>query len=215
MNLVDMRTRFTEHVSDLSNDLDDGDIDAYLNRAYRYVIPADVGGEFSEGLWNLDTTIGTDAYAYAEEVIAPNGEAAWINSYKDGGGSTIAQSTKFLDVETDRAVFEYADRDTSASGKPSAILFHGRQVILSPIPDLAYIIKIPIRGGPSADLSNDGINNDIHALASITAAASEFLAESEDAAGFAREQALYESYKSRLHVYAQARPNARRWKRSF
>ncbi len=216
MNLATMRTRFNEHVSDLSNDLDDAAIDAYLNRAYRYVIPSDVGGEFSEGLWELQTTTGTASYDYAAHVIAPNGEAAWIDSYRNISGVVIPDSLTFLDIETNRAVFEYADRyDVGTTGRPTAVLFYGLQVLLSPVPDNSYIVKIPVRMGPSEDLTAAGIVNDIHALAAITSAAVEFLAESEDAEGATREQALYEGYKQRLIRKSQVRPNARRWKRSF
>ncbi len=216
MNLATMRTRFAEHVSDLSSDLSDSDIDAYLNRAYRYVIPSDVGGEFSEGTWELTTEIGTDVYPYASHVIAPNGESAWINSYVNGSGSTIADQLQFLGTETNRTVFEYADRyDAPSTGRPNACLFYARQVFLTPVPDTAYIVKIPVRMGPSSDLPDAGIVNDNHALAAVTSAAIEFLVESEDADGVMREEALYQRYKQRLNVAAQARPNARRWKRSF
>jgi hypothetical protein len=211
-----MRTRFTEHVSDLSNDLADADIDEYLNRAYQYTIPADVGGEFSEGFWKLTTVIGTDTYVYGANIIAQNGEAAWINSYYDAVPAIQSIAQQFLDVETDRAVFQHSDRtDPPVSGRPTSILFYGREVTLSHTPDLAYVIKVPCRAGPEDPLDSLGIPNDIHAMASVTAAALEFLAEAEDEDGAMREQALYESYRSRLNVYAQARPNSRRRKRSF
>lgn len=215
MNQTTMRTRFEEHVSDLSSDLDDAAIDEYLNRAYQYVIPADVGGEFNETTWELQAAAGTDTYDYASHVVAPNGESAWIKSYMNGA-VLVEDILTFLDIETSHAVFEYADRyGTASQSRPSSALFYGRQVILSPVPDLDYIVNIPSRGGPSAGLTATGIENDIHAMATVTSAASEFLAESEDAEGFTREDGLYQRYLARLHVYAQARPNARRPKRSF
>lgn len=218
MNLVSMRERFAEHASDLAGDLSDGNVDSYLNRAYRYIIPSDVGGEFNESLWELTCVIGTDTYDYADNVIAPKGDGAWIDSYYNTAATPVEVdlSRTFLDIETNRSVFEYADRyENQNQGRPTSILFYGRQVLLTPVPDLAYVVQIPVRGGPSADLTTTGITNDIHALATVTAAAAEFLAESEDAEGVNRESALYNSYLKRLHVMAQARPNGRRWKRSF
>ena len=218
MNLVNMRERFTEHVSDLASDLTDADVDAYLNRAYRYVIPTDVGGEFNEVIWFLVTQPQVDTYEYAANVIAPNGEAAFINSHylTTDPASLTSLDTTFLTTETNRAVFEYADRLSLTSlGRPTAVLFYGRTAILSPVPDSYYIVKIPVRGGPSADLNTTGIANDLHAMATVTAAATEFLVEAEDADGVNRESALYQSYIKHLHVMAQARPNSRRWRRSF
>ena len=76
-------------------------------------------------------------------------------------------------------------------------------------------MKIPARGGPSADLVTAGIVNEVHAQAVLHSAAAEYLIEVEDQDGHAREMAAYTKNRNLLLVYAQTRPNQRRRKRSF
>lgn len=216
MNLDTMRTLFRKHVAGLADDDENTEVETYLNRAYRYAIPADIGGELRETLWQLQCTAGTNSYDYDAHIIAPNGESAWIESYGTVGGSTTEVGLTFLDWETDYTTWKFWDEaDTNSQARPSSILLYGRKVYLSPIPDEDYIVNIPARGGPSADLTDTGLTNDLLAQAVITMAAKEFLAEQEDVDGAMREKALYEQHKSHLQVYAQGRPNQRRPARSF
>lgn len=215
MNLATMRTTFKAHTSGLADSLSDVEVDAYLNRAYRYVIPADLGGEYQETLWQLATTIGQATYDLPANIVAVNQGAAWIDSY-DSGAGTISVGLRMLDWETDYTAYYFWDRLASSSnGRPDTILAYGRQVILNPAPDLAYTVQIPARGGPTADLGVTGIENDLHALAVVTAAAWEYLGESEDHEGMNREGGLYEKYKGLLQTYAQGRPEERFPARSF
>ena len=215
MNLVTMRERFTEHVSDLASDLSTSSVDEYLQRAYLYVIPMDVGGEFSEQVWSLFLLTGQDTYEYARYVVSVTTESAWI----DQGGETnpaLSIPRTFLNVYTNRTVFEiYGNQELASPARPTSVLFYGRELIVSPTPDMNYILKVPIRGGPTVGLTSTGIENNVHAMAVVTAAASEFLIESEDEAGVNRESALYQSYLKRLHVMAHGRPNKRRRARSY
>lgn len=217
MNLATMRVQFNEHTADLANALTDAEVDVYLNRAYRYVIPADVGGELSETLWELQTATGIESYDYATHIIAPKADAAWIESYTENGELTQnAFPIRFLDVETDRSVWTWSDRlSNGGNAVPSSALFWGRKVYLSPKPDRDYIVKIPARGGPSSDLGTSGLTNEVHAKAVVHAATADFLALVEDASGVQRESALYQRYRELLYSYAQSRPNHRRVKRSF
>lgn len=215
MNLANMRSLFRRHVSGLADDETDGDVDTYLNRAYRYSIPADIGGELQETIWELQCVVGTSSYDYAAHIIAVNQEAAWIESEVTGGVTTAVGLT-FLDVETSYTTWKFWDEsDDSGQSLPSSILFYGRKVYLSPAPDKGYIVKIPARGGPSADLASSGLDNELMAMATITMAAKEYLAENEDLESAQIKKALYEQYKSYLQPYAHGRPNKRRPARSF
>lgn len=215
MNLDTMRTLFKSHVAGLADDETSTGIERYLNRAYRYSIPADIGGELRETIWQLQGEAGTSEYDYDAHIIAPNGEAAWIESYGTIGGSTTSVGLTFLDWETDYTVWKFQDAQSGDNALPSSILAYGRKVYLNPTPDEDYIVNIPSRGGPSSDLTSTGLTNDLMALAVITMAAKEYLAENEDVDGAMREKSLYEQHKSHLQAYAQGRPNQRRPARSF
>lgn len=210
MNLAAMRTDFLEAVAGVSDVVEEGTIDAYLNRAYQFQIPADIGGEISETVWELETTADTRVYDYPAPMMGVRGDA-WLSEVA-GDPQQI-----FLDVCYDRAQFEdrYADPDPTETGMPTAILFYGRQVTLNPTPDAAYTVSIPIRGGSTTALASGGLSNELLARAVIQLAARDFCGDSGDEVTEARLSASYEKVKDLLMTQAHTRPKARRPARSF
>lgn len=210
MNLAAMRTDFLEVMGGVSDTIDEATIDAYLNRAYQFQIPADIGGELSENVWTLTCVASTRVYDYPEPMMGVKGDA-WISN--DG---TDPQQI-FLAVCYDRAQFEdrFADPDPSTTGMPTSVLFYGRQATLNPTPDAAYVITIPIRGGSTTVLADAGIANDLLARGVIHAAARDFSGDTGDEVNEARLSASYERIKDLLMTQAHTRPKARRPARSF
>lgn len=230
MNLATMRTKFAQHTSDLASAVSDEEIDAYLNRAYRFVIPADIGGSFSEGIWTLltdnalDGAAGRNTYPIPDYVIDPDGKGVFIDAYTDSGSNVQPYSVTFLDIETDYGTWVYADRDSVTQGTsvtrgvPESILFNGREVRFSPIPDRTYHVKIPCNMGPQValgEVDDSGIGNDAHAMAVVTSAASEFLAEIGNGEEFSIQSSLYDGYRKILQIHAHSRRDSRDWNRSF
>jgi hypothetical protein len=208
MNVETMRVRFRTIAAGLADSLSDGEIDAFLNRAYQFDIPAAIDGEISETTWDLTTSIGVDEYAYPSNVIAPR-ENAWI---------TDANSSIPLWVTSNPVVFEdrWADPTGAAPARPIAVLFYGRVARFSPVPDAAYTIEIPARGGPATALTDGSvIANDTHAMCVVHAALSEFFTEIEAGELFATNSAAVERYASRLMTISRARPKSRTPARSF
>ncbi len=208
MNVETMRVRFRTIAAGLADSLSDGEIDAFLNRAYQFDIPAAIDGEISETTWDLTTSNGVDEYAYPANIIAPR-ENAWI---------TDSNSSIPLWVTSNPVVFEdrWADPTGAATARPIAVLFYGRSARFSPVPDAAYTIEIPARGGPATALSDGSvIANDTHAMCVVHAALSEFFTEVEAGELFATNSAAVERYASRLMTISRARPKSRTPARSF
>ena len=211
MNLVTMRQRFADHISDLDGDLTDPDIDAYLNRAYRYVIPSDVDGSITDIIWQTFTPIGASTLDVPKYVIALNKAKSWVIPVGETAPDQLDIYYDFLEFEERYPSWN----DASTPAVPEAICIYGRTVYFNVRPSGAHTFKTMCRGGPAADLDSTGIENDVHAMAVVTGGAQEFLAEAEDVAGANRESALYGGYIEKLQVSSQARPNTRRPKRSF
>lgn len=208
MNVETMRVRFRTIAAGLADALSDGEIDAFLNRAYQFDIPAGIDGEISETTWDLTTAIGTDEYAYPSYVVAPR-EHAWI----DDSSSKIP-----LWVTSNPVLFEdrWAEPSGAAQGRPIAVLFYGRVARLTPVPDAVYAIEIPARGGPATALTDGGsITNDTHAMCAVHAALAEFFTEVEAGELFTTNAAALERYASRLQTLSRARPKSRVPMRSF
>ena len=207
MNVETMRVRFRGISAGLADDISDGEIDAYLNRAYQFDIPAGVDGEISETIWTLTTTASTESYAYPDRIVAPR-EQAWI---ADSGGSLP------LYVTTNPTIFEARWVDPSgAEGRPLAVMFYGREAKLAPVPDATYTIEIPARGGPETALTDGStISNDTYAMCVVHAGLAEYFSEIEAGELFANNAAALERYTSRLRTIAQARPKSRTPMRSF
>ena len=221
MNLAAMRTKFRARTSGLGDQLEDSVIDELFNRWYQFVIPADIGGDLTEGVWTQETAYLVTEYAYPSYVIAPRADACWISSQKtdfDVDPTVIDVGPFFLDTETDRAVFEISDRyaNTSATGaRPTVVLFSEKKMTVHPPPDEAYFITIPCRMGPSTALDSAGIANELHAMAVVTGSCHEYLTDKEDLSGASREGASYEFYKEKLQKHAHGKPRHRRPARSF
>ena len=207
MNVETMRVRFRTIAAGLADALSDGEVDAFLTRAYQYDVPAGIDGEISETTWTLTASDGTESYDYPARIVAPR-EHAWIAA---SGGSIPLYVTK------DPTIFESRWVDPSGTeGQPVAILFYGRQAKLAPVPDTTYTIEIPARGGPSTALTDGGsVSNDTHAMCVVHAALAEFFTENEAGEMFANNANALERYASRLQTLSMSRPRSRVPMRSF
>lgn len=208
MNVETMRARFKGIAAGLADDLTDGEVDAFLNRAYQFDVPAGIDGEISETTWVLSTEVGVESYAYPPYIVAPR-EHAWIQQT----GATIP-----LWVTSNPTLFEdrWAEPDGAANGRPVAVLFYGRTARFTPVPDAVYSVEIPARGG-SATALTDGVTvpNDTHAMCVVHAALAEFFTEVEAGELFATNGMALERYASRLQTLSLARPRSRVPVRSF
>lgn len=213
MNLTTMRARFQRHTSDLASSLADSEVDEYLNAAYRDRLPAEIGGEFSRGSWNITMTAGTAFYEYPNYVLSvvPRGVHI-LRSVTDGNLSSI----HFLDCETEPDVFNVVDRTFPAgSGLPDTVLFNKRIATFDPVPDKDYVANIQARVGPSSDLDTDGIEDTNHAMAVVTSAAIEYLMGIGNREAAADQADMYEMYVDLLQTKAYSTPAHRRAARSF
>jgi hypothetical protein len=223
MNLNELRDQFHKHTSSLSSDLSDSDVDVYLNRAYQYTIPLDVGGEFTEAIWELECVIDQAIYLYPEPMVSASGKEPWIDSVRKLNFPEIEITVEpigitYLSYETDPVVFKrkylYGNK---TSGRPRAALFYGKRLTLASPPDDIYNVSIPVRSGPIRVLDSLGIGHGTHARAIVSASALEYLSEIQDAddPGAMREYRLYTHYQQQLQTYALARPTQRNYTRSF
>lgn len=208
MNVETMRDRFRGSAAGLADALSGGEVDAFLNRAYQFDIPAGIDGEISETTWLLTTAVGIDTYAYPSHIIAPR-EHAWI-----------ADSNSYFPLwtNTDPTYFEdrWAEPTGAAQGRPIAVLFYGRSARLTPVPDAIYDVRIPARGGPQTALTDGGsIANDTHAMCVVHAALAEFFTEVEAGELFGTNAGALERYASRLQSISRARAKSRVPVRSF
>ena len=213
MNLTSMHAKFLKRTSGLGSLLTQAEINEYLNRFYQYMVPHDVGGDFSDGEWDLTCVPGQAVYPYPAVLVAPTGKG--VNIYSVVTGDPLAR-VYWLDVETNAHVWKATDRNYPQSqGIPTSILQAKKNVYLDPIPDRDYIINIPARTGPTTPLgfeeeNQDGIDNEVHAMCVVTGAAVEFLTDNEDHDGAAREADAYASYTSMLRTAAYSKPQHRR-----
>lgn len=208
MNIETMRVRFRGIAAGLADAMSDGEIDAYLNRAYQFDIPAGIDGEISETTWTLTTVASTETYDYPAYVVAPR-EHAWID---DANGMIP------LWVTSNPVLFEdrWAEPSGAAEGRPIAVLFYGRTARLTPVPDAVYSIEIPARGGAETALTDGAtVENDTHAMCVVHAGLAELFTEIEAGELFATNASALERYASRLQTISRARPKSRVPARSF
>ncbi len=219
MDLIAMRTSFHDHTSSLTSDLTDPQVDDYLNRAYQYTIPLDVGGEFSEQIWEIECVVAQDIYPYPDPMVAPMGLEPWIDEEaKEGNFNDLTSiGIVYLTYETDPMIFKRKYLSRKANGRPTAALFFGKEVKFSAPPDRNFVVAVPVRSGPLEPLSTTGIGHGTHAQAVVSAAAVDYLTEIEDLddPGVMRETGRYKRFKDQLLTYALARPTERRYTRSF
>lgn len=212
MNLAEIREVVQESMAQLVDDLEAATINSAINRAYGFTIPSDLGGELAEIVWSLTLEAGTATYEYLARIHSPRNRP-WISA---DASATPMQS--WLSVETDPAMFEarYVDSNGATQGQPVAALFYGRQVEFSPIPDQAYIVQIPCRGGP-VTLSDDAatIENELLAMAVAREAARDLAKTYGDEATAALMAEEYGRLLMRLAPYSYSRTNRRRPARSF
>lgn len=169
MNLATMRSEFSKRVAGLDSALTSTDVDAYLNRAFRYTIPDKVHGMLSDGTWTFDTVASTVEYELPANVHTPRKPV-----YVDG---------EPIETYTRREQFWWDyDADTTDTAEPRAALIYGggdqtyaRHLIrFYPIPDAAYTITGGGRLYPAEDMTAATDLNPTHALAIVASAAQEF-----------------------------------------
>jgi hypothetical protein len=220
MNLAQMRAKFKDRTSGLAESLPDPDIDVFLNRWHQYKLPAKIGRDLMDSIWRLELTPLTDTYDYPDNMIAPKGTSAWIRDKRTSPTDpTIIDIgyTQALETTTDTAWFHTAFQDfpkSSTGAIPTDILFYGRQVIVSPVPDQAYFIDSPARLGPDA-LTSTGITNEVRALCVVQGSTHEFLMEQEDMPGASREASAFDDNLEDLMTFTESKPHSRLQNRSF
>ena len=216
MNLTDMQTSFYKHTSSLTSDLTASEVNVYLNTAYQYTIPLDVGGEFNEQIWEIVCVPNHEWYPYPPTMVAPRAGEPWIDE-TEASGNRESIGIVYLTRETDPVIFKRKYLSRSSSGRPTAILFYGKVATLSAPPSEEYIVSVPIRGGPIVGIPVEGIAHGTHAQAVVAAAALDYLTEIEDVddPGTLREGSRYKRFRDQLKTYALARPMTRSYTRSF
>ena len=216
MNLAELITSFHKHTSSLATDIDDPEVQTYLDRAYQYTIPLDVDGEMMEQIWQLTCVVDQQDYPYPNPLISSSGKNPWIESKLVASVET-AIGLKYLGNYNEPVVFKRRYLSTTNSGQPCGVLFYGKVARLDRPANDEYIINIPVRSGPLLPLDSNGITHGTHAMAVVTAAALDFLSEIEspEDSGTQRESMLYARYRNQLRTYSLSRPNERRPARSF
>lgn len=212
MNVADMRVKFREGANDLDASLGDGDIDAYLNRAYQYVIPSEVGAEYNKGYYAINTVASQRGYSVPSYVFGAGNElVAYI---RDGG------DLHFLSVETNPGRWErYQAGDSATEARPSSLLFYAATVTLWPTPDAVYTITIPSSRGRSHSITDSAgatnLADDRLAMACVHAGLMEFHNETQDEVSYAMADREYKRWKRMLMRNAHGRPSRRHPARSF
>lgn len=206
-----MRTEFQAHTSGLADALSNSDIDKYLNRFYRFVLPSDVDGRISEIIWSGTMSTSTSLVAIPDYVVSLNTPKAWM--YDTGSTTPIPL---YMTDDYEAFVSAYPDfNSASPTGKPNTVATYGGSIAFNVRPDAAYSFSVQCRGGSSSALDSNGVADEIHALSVVTGAAWNYLLEKEDEAGAAREGGQYEIYKGMLNTRSGSRFQRRRPARTF
>ena len=206
MNLETMRTTFKQKTAGMGASLSNDEIDVYLNRFYTQVIPADVDGLVTQVVWTETLTIGTGTIDMPNEILTLPQGVAWIE---------LSGQQYFLNYYDEWARFLNRNPGYATdTGRPTALLLFGRQVIFDKLPDAAYEFKAQARGAQAASVPSI-MTNDIHALAVVHGAVWEFLLDVEDHEGAAREGNRYETYKKFLIRQSHGNRKRRTAARSF
>lgn len=161
MLLSEMRDKYTQILAGVGES-DTAKINALLNGAYQFTLPAIVPGQRREKTWTLTTTASDDEYDFPDWVIGPRKGA-------------VRSDDTMLDYWTEPAYFWAVYERSASEGAPTAALYYDRKVTLRPVPDDAYTIYVPVSGGPDTELSADGdeIADYNHAQCVVTLAAME------------------------------------------
>ena len=207
-----MRTKFAAGANDLDATVDETEIDAYLNRAFRYYVTPDVGGDFARGTATVFTQAGTTAYLRTSDIVAYASElTAWIRE-----GSSI----HYLSVETDHGRWEATQAgDPARQGRPSTMLASSNSLLFWPTPDAVYAVNIPSVRNQAFDFNSaTGITfmeNDAWAMSVIHAALMEYHDETQDEVSYQRAMREYKRWRKHLKRMTHGRPNRRHRARSY
>lgn len=219
MNLEEMRAKFRKNANDLANDLSDSEVLAYLDRAYRFTVPGDVGEDWSETLYELQLITGTVTYEVPDQIIGPaEDSAAWIDRYSNLADPPVITNAGlyWVTIETDPSRYQWwFSYQSAAQARPTACLLYGRQIVLNRPPDQNYIMTIPSRGAPATGLTDSGLSNDAHAQAVVYGGVVEYLSDVEDAEGQAEAAGGYAIQIKKLRRYALVSPERRQQSKSF
>lgn len=180
------------------------DINALINGAYQYTLPAMLPGQIREGEWELSVTAGTEEYAFPDYVIAPR------------PGIHRADDT-LVEFWTNPGLFWHRYQRTGGSGPVDAILFYGRTATVRPVPTASDTIYIPAAMGPTSALSADGdeIADYNHAMCVVALAVIETCEEKELDELRQKMTARLERYMVPLRRTSLARARQRKQGRDF
>jgi hypothetical protein len=213
MNLATMRTTFKRHTSGMTDDLTDSEVDGYLNTMFAEFLPADVDGKIHEVTWAPTLAVSTNPTTIPNRIIGfPTGVFRI-----QGTGGTRTGTVYDLHFYDNLALFlvDYPDyQDATNTGRPEACFRQGKSLYFDCYPDDDYNLIAEARGAQADALGTDGLPY-VHAMTVVTAAAWNFLLETEDEAGVAREAAQYETWKGRLLTESHADYTGRTPGRSF
>lgn len=175
MNLVEMRSHFREGCADRAQTISDVDVDAELNRAWRYTLPDEVNGTTRQGMISFDTVAGKQNYDLDLAADVGGANAGVIRDV--GIGIRFSDRTTKLDYYTDFSLFwdRYQFTDT-AQGRPSAILVRERVLTFRQIPDGAYTVLVP-GSVYNPVLDANGIANETFAMAVVRLAVRDYAGE--------------------------------------
>ena len=206
MNLEAMRTAFIKKTSGLGASLDSDEIDAYLNRFYTQVIPADVDGVVTQTLWEYTLLTGGNSVLMPDRINSLPKGFSWF---------TISGTQHYLEYFDTWSEFlsRYPGYETD-TGRPNAILLFGREIFFNKTADADYNWTAECRGVANAALPTDGVGDTL-ALTIVHGAAWEFLLDEEDHEGAAREGNRYETYKGFLDRQSHGNRKRRRSARSY
>ena len=173
MDQATMRTTFKTRLAQLGDTQSEAQIDVYLNRAYRWTIPDLVPGFLTNDKWDIATTTASTSYEFPDYVHSIHGGS----QHYDGNALTEWFDSEAFFFNTG-GVTAWA----ASSGKPTDILFDqaagARVVAVYPNSDqvapAAYQIKVGIRAYGQSDIATDGIVNETHAMAVVSAAVLNF-----------------------------------------
>ncbi len=209
-----MRERFREGCADRAQTITDSDVDAELNRAWRYTLPDSVNGTLRQGMISFPTIVGRQNYDLDLAADVGSGNAGVIRDV--GIGIRFADLTMRLDYYTDFSLFwdRYKFTDTSV-GRPSAVLVRERVLTLRPIPDVTtYTLLVP-GSVYNPMLTTEGIANETISMAVVRLAVRDYAGEQKWTDTLETFDLLVDESLDLVRGLSYSRPASKRRRRSM
>lgn len=135
LSLAQLRSELRDHLGVDSTELIDADADLLLNRSW-WKVADNYKFKEKEATSSFNTVAGTESYALG--TVAATAESIQNLSIKDVNSLdydalTQIDETRFVGMRT---------ANTSVRGKPEYYIHRGTNILLFPIPDAVYSIKI-------------------------------------------------------------------------